>query len=46
MHRSQYRNRDQARADRFDYLERFHNPRTRRSVVRRDREVSAFIKPQ
>jgi len=36
----QYRTRDEARADLFDYLERFHNPRMRRRVARRDREFS------
>ncbi|THD05850.1 transposase, partial [Rhodanobacter lindaniclasticus] len=40
-----YRTRDEARADLFDYLERFHNPRMRRRVARRDREFSALIKP-
>ena len=43
-HRS-YRTRDEARADLFDYLERFHNPRMRRRVARRDREFSTLIKP-
>ena len=43
-HRS-YRTRDEARADLFDYLERFHNPRMRRRVARRDRAFSALIKP-
>ena len=37
--------RDEARADLFDYLERFHNPRMRRRVARRDREFQALIKP-
>ena len=41
----QYRTRDEARADLFDYLERFHNPRMRRRVARRDREFAALIKP-
>lgn len=40
-----YRTRDEARADLFDYLERFHNPRMRRRVARRDQEFSALIKP-
>jgi hypothetical protein len=40
-----YRPRDEARADLFDYLERFHNPRMRRRVARRDEEFSALIKP-
>lgn len=37
--------RDEARADVFGYLERFHNPRMRRRVARRDREFQALIKP-
>ena len=41
----QYRTRDEARADVFDYLERFHNPRMRRRVARRDREFAALTKP-
>jgi len=36
---------DQARADVFDYLERFHNPRMRRRVARRDRKFAALTKP-
>lgn len=44
LHR-RYRTRDEARTDLFDYLERFHNPRMRRRVARRDREFSALIKP-
>jgi putative transposase len=38
----QYRTRDEARADLFDYLERFHNPRMRRRVARQDRRLSAL----
>ena len=45
VHRRQYRTRDEARADLFDYLERFHNPRMRRRFARRGREFSALIKP-
>ena len=45
VYRRQYRTRDEARADLFDYLERFHNPRMRRRVARRDREFQALIKP-
>jgi putative transposase len=41
----QYRTRDEARADVFDYLERFHNPRMRRRVARRDRKFAALTKP-
>lgn len=40
-----YRTRDEARADLFDYLERFHNPRMRRRVARQDRKFSALIQP-
>ena len=39
-----YPTRDAAKADLFDYLERFHNPRMRRRVARRDREFQALIK--
>lgn len=42
---AQYRTRNEARADLFDCLERFHNPRTRRRVARRDRKFQALIKP-
>ena len=45
VHHRSYRTRDEARADLFDYLERFHNPRMRRRVARRDREFSALTKP-
>ena len=45
VYRAHYRTRDEARADLFDYLERFHNPRMRRRVARRDREFQALIKP-
>ena len=31
--RNVYRNRDKARADVFDYIERFHNPCRRRSKL-------------
>jgi len=41
----QYRTRDEARADLFDYLERFYNPRMRRRVARQDREFSALTQP-
>ncbi len=44
-HHRRYRTRDEARADLFDYLERFHNPRMRRRVARRDREFSALTQP-
>ena len=40
-----YRTRDEARADLFDYMERFHNPGMRRRVARRDQEFSDSTKP-
>ncbi len=40
-----YRTRDEARADLFDYIERFHNPRMRRRVARQDQKFSALSKP-
>jgi putative transposase len=40
-----YRTRDEARADVFDYIERFHNPRMRRRVARQDQRFSAVFKP-
>lgn len=45
VHRRRYRTRDEARANLFGYLERFHNPRMRRRVARRDREFQALVKP-
>ena len=45
VHHRQYRTRDEARADLFDYLERFHNPRMRRRVARQDRKFSALTQP-
>lgn len=42
VNRTTYRTRDEARADLFDYLERFHNPRMRRRVARQDRAFSAL----
>ncbi len=41
----QYRTRDKARTDLFDYLERFRNPRMRRRVARQDRRFSAPTQP-
>jgi putative transposase len=38
----QYRTLDEARADVFDYIERFHNPRMRRRVARQDQKFSAL----
>jgi putative transposase len=31
--RTNYRNREEAKADVFDYIERFHNPRRRHSTL-------------
>lgn len=45
VHHLRYRTRDGAQADLFDYIERFHNPRMRHRVARRDRKFSALIKP-
>lgn len=39
-----YRTQDEARADLFDYIERFHNPRMRRRVARQDKKLSAVLK--
>ncbi len=38
-----YRTRDEARADIFDYIERFHNPRMRRRLARKDQQVTPFL---
>lgn len=40
-----YRTQDIAKADIFNYIERFHNPRMRRRVAKRDLEFSTFLKP-
>jgi putative transposase len=45
VNHQQYRTRDEARADLFDYIERFHNPRMRRRVARQDQKFSALLKP-
>lgn len=45
VHHRRYRTRDEAQADLFDYMERFHNPRMRRRVTRRERKFLALIKP-
>ncbi|MCC7097819.1 MAG: IS3 family transposase, partial [Thermomonas sp.] len=34
-----------ARADVFEYIERRHNPRMRRRVIRQDQKFSALSKP-
>ncbi len=33
VHRKRYRTRDEARADVFDYIERFYNPKRRHSTL-------------
>jgi putative transposase len=38
VNRKRYRTRREAKADVFDYIERFHNPRMRRRIERRDQE--------
>lgn len=38
-----YRTRDEARADIFDYIERFHNPRMRRRLARKDKQFMSFL---
>lgn len=41
----QYRTRNEARVDLFNYIERFHNPRMRRRVAKNDQKLSAVFKP-
>ena len=43
--RTSYRTLDEAKADLFDYIERFHNPRMRRRVAKRDKAFSGAFKP-
>lgn len=38
-----YRTQDEARADIFDYIERFHNPRMRRRLAVQDLKFSALL---
>ncbi|HDZ54866.1 MAG TPA: IS3 family transposase, partial [Pseudomonas xinjiangensis] len=38
-----YRTQDEARADLFEYIERFHNPRMRRRVAAQDRKLTAVL---
>lgn len=45
VHHRRYRTLDEARADVFDYIERFHNPRMRRRVAHQDRKLSSVLKP-
>jgi putative transposase len=45
IHHRRYRTRNEARADVFDYIERFHNPRMRHRVAIKDQNFSAVFKP-
>ena len=43
--RMRYPTLDAAKADVFDYIEQFHNPRMRRRVAKQDLKFSALLKP-
>ncbi len=43
--RRKYRTLEMAKADVFHYIERFHNPRIRRRLARRDLEFSSVLYP-
>lgn len=45
VNRKRYPTRDTARADVFNYIEMFHNPRMRRRVAKRDWQSAVFSKP-
>ena len=45
IHRHQYPTLSAAKADVFDYIERFHNPRMRRRVAKRDQQFLTLTKP-
>ena len=45
VNRRQYRTRDEARADVFDYIERFHNPRRMRRTEQRRKEEVDLTQP-
>ncbi|MBN4953748.1 IS3 family transposase [Stenotrophomonas maltophilia] len=45
IYRTKYLTLDAAKTDVFEYVERFHNPRMRRRVARRDREFQALSQP-
>ncbi|MBZ2170271.1 IS3 family transposase [Marinobacter sp. F4216] len=45
VHHQRYRTRNEARADVFDYIERFHNPRMRCRVAIKNHKLSAVLKP-
>jgi putative transposase len=40
LYRTKYPTLDAARADGFEYIERFHNPRTRRRIAEQDLKFS------
>lgn len=45
IHRHHYPTLNAAKADVFDYIERFHNSRMRRRVAKRDQQFLALTKP-
>ena len=45
IHRRHYRTRAEARADVFDYVERYHNPRMRRRLEMRERNEILLTQP-
>ena len=45
VYRMTYPTLDAARADVFEYIERFHNPRMRRRVARQDQKFSTLLQP-
>ena len=45
VYRMTYPTLDAARADVFEYIERFHNPRMRRRVARQDQKFSTLFQP-
>ena len=45
VNRKRYRTLDIAKADIFDYIERFHNRRMRRRIAKSDLAYSAVLKP-
>ena len=42
-HHQKYRTRAEIRADVFNYIERFHNPRMQRRVARADQQFTSFL---
>lgn len=43
VNRHSYRTQDEARADIFDYIERFHNPRMRRRLAAQDKRFNSLL---